>query len=154
MISTDEASLLALNALIRAARDSERGYLAAGDLVAEPDLVQLFAENALQRTKFAQELEARVRTLRSTPEKTSGTIAGEMHRGWMGLNAALATNETHAILAECERGEDMAVVAYRDALKQPDLDVQTRELIQRQYELVQAAHDRVRQLRDRAAAVR
>ena len=54
------------------------------------------------------------------------------------------------MLAECERGEDMAVNAYRRALEEQDLDEQTRGIVQRQYEFVQAAHDRIRQLRDSA----
>jgi uncharacterized protein (TIGR02284 family) len=44
----------------------------------------------------------------------------------------------------------MAVMAYRQALEERDVDKQTREVIQRQYEFVQAAHDRIRQLRDSA----
>ena len=150
MITNDDASLHVLNALVRVGRDSERGYLAAADLVAEPELVQLFADHAVQRAKFVQELEERIRTLRSTPDNAVGSVAGGLHRGWMGLEAAIASNETHAILSECERGEDVATAAYRDALKTSNLDGQTRTLIQRQYELVQAAHDRVKQLRDSA----
>ena len=150
MITNDDASLLVLNALIHAGRDSERGYLAAADLVTEPELVQLFADHAVQRAKFVQELEERIHTLRSTPDKARGSVAGGLHRGRMGLEASLASNETHAILSECERGEEVAVATYRDALKTSNLDGQTRTLIQRQYELVQAAHDRVKQLRDSA----
>lgn len=149
MITNDDQALLLLNALIRAGHDAEKGYLTAADLVAEPELIQLFAELALQRTKFVGELEDRVRTLRSTPEK-SGTIAGEAHQGWMKLKAENASNETHAILSECERGEDLSVAAYAGALKARDVDKQTHEIFQRQYELVQAAHDRVKQLRDSA----
>jgi uncharacterized protein (TIGR02284 family) len=66
------------------------------------------------------------------------------------LKAILETNEAHAILAECERGEDISVMAYGEALAERDIDKQTRELVQRQYEQVQAAHDRIRQLRDSA----
>ena len=58
--------------------------------------------------------------------------------------------EAHAVLSECEKGEDRAVDAYREALRGRDVDPQTREVIQRHYEFVQAAHDRVRQLRDSA----
>ena len=150
MIMNDDASLLALNALIRAGREAERGYLAAADLVPEPELVELFSEKALQRGKFVKELEERVRTLRSTPDKAEGAIAGEAHRAWMGFATKTATAECHAILAECERGEDIAVAAYRDALGQREIDHQTRAIIQQHYEQVQAAHDRVKQLRDSA----
>ncbi|MEO5959173.1 MAG: PA2169 family four-helix-bundle protein, partial [Opitutaceae bacterium] len=64
--------------------------------------------------------------------------------------AALAAEQVHAILIECERGEDVAVKTYVAALAEPDMDVETRRLIQTQYESVQAAHDRIRQLRDSA----
>lgn len=147
MITNDDMALQVLNRLIHAGRDAEQGYLAAADVVAEPDLVQLFADYAVQRAKFVAELKERVKTLRGDPED-GGTVAGEVHRTWMGLKATVGTNETHAILAECERGEDMAVMAYREALGTRDVDKQTREIVQRQYEFVQAAHDRVRQLRD------
>jgi uncharacterized protein (TIGR02284 family) len=149
MITNDDQALLVLNTLIQAGKDAERGYLAAADLVAEPELVQLFAGYAMQRAKFVAELDGRVRTLRATPVKT-GSVMGEVHRGWMELKAGIESNETHAILSECERGEDMAVMAYREALQTRDVDRQTREIVQRQYEFVQAAHDRVRQLRDSA----
>jgi uncharacterized protein (TIGR02284 family) len=149
MITNDDQAVLVLNSLIRSGKDAEQGYLAAADLVAEQELIQLFADFGLQRAKFVAELEERVRTLRATPAKT-GTTMGELHRGWMGFKANNESNETHAILSECERGEDMSVMAYREALGTRDLDQQTRALIQRQYELVQVAHDRVRQLRDSA----
>ncbi len=150
MIKNDDTSLLVLNTLIRSGRDAERGYLAAADLVPEPKLVELFSEKALQRGKFVQELEERVRTLRSVPDKADSTLVGEAHRAWMGFVTKNTSAEAHAILAECERGEDMSVAAYREALGQRDLDEQTRALIQQQYEQVQAAHDRVKQLRDSA----
>ncbi|HPL93431.1 MAG TPA: PA2169 family four-helix-bundle protein [bacterium] len=47
------------------------------------------------------------------------------------------------ILAECERGEDVAVSNYQDALKQ-DLPQDIRTLLDTQYRQVQDAHDRVR----------
>jgi uncharacterized protein (TIGR02284 family) len=151
MISNDDKAVAALNGLIRVGRDAEQGFLAAADGVAEAELVQLFAGYAVQRAKFVAELRDRVKTLRAEPAN-DGTLAGEVHRTWTGLKAILETNEAHAILSECERGEDMAVMAYREALAERDIDEQTRRLIQQQYEQVQAAHDRIRQLRDRALA--
>jgi uncharacterized protein (TIGR02284 family) len=149
MITNDDQALLVLNNLIRAGRDAEQGFVAAADSVPEPELAQLFADYAQQRAKFVAELQDRVRTLRGDPEQ-AGSFGGEVHRAWLGLKAAIDSNEVYAILSECERGEDMAVMSYRTALAERDVDQQTRELIQRQYEFVQAAHDRVRQLRDSA----
>ena len=149
MTTNDHKTLLVLNNLIRASRDAEQGYLAAADAVAEPELVEMFAAYALQRARFADELHERVRSLRGTPEN-NGSPGGDVHRTWMGFRAAIEANDTHAILSECERGEDLAVMACRDALAERDIDNQSRGVIQRHYEFVQAAHDRVRQLRDSA----
>ena len=151
MISNDDKTVTLLNALIRVGCDAEQGFLAAADGVADSELVELFAEYAVQRAKFVAELKERVKSLRSEPDD-GGTLAGEVHRTWTGLKAILETNEAHAILSQCERGEYVAVMAYREALAERDIDQQTRELVQRQYEQVQAAHDRIRQLRDRATA--
>ena len=85
--------------------------------------------------------------------RAQGSFAGGVHRKLMELEAATAEHIDHTLLAEIERGEDFAVMAYRDALQTRDLEERTRKLIQQQYEGVQAAHDRVRQLRDRAAYV-
>jgi uncharacterized protein (TIGR02284 family) len=82
----------------------------------------------------------------------SGTLAGAAHRGWIDLQAALSSGAPHAILTECERAENIGLVAYREALGNPDLDDDARRLVQRHYEAVQAAHDRVRQLRERIMA--
>lgn len=149
MTTNDDATLLMLNELLMANKDAEEGYQTAADAVAVPELVELFEGYALQRGKFVVELHDRIRTMRGTPAKT-GTPMGALHQGWMGLKAAVASNETHALLAECERGDDMALKVYGTALKDQNLDGQSREIIQRQYEQVQAAHDRVRQLRDSA----
>jgi uncharacterized protein (TIGR02284 family) len=150
MITNDEKSLVALNRLIRAGRDAELGFMAAADGVPDPDLVELLAGYAVQRAKGVVELQERVRVLRGTPED-NGTVGGEVHRAWMGLKAAMELNDLRGILSECVRGEEAAVMAYREALAERDVDAQTRELIQRHYEQVQATHDRLRQLRDSAA---
>ena len=150
MITNDDKAIAALRSLIHVGRDAEQGFLAAADAVAEPELVQLFAGYAVQRANFVDELKERAKTLRAVPED-GGTMAGEAHRTLTGLKAILETNDAHVILAECERGEDVAVMTYGEALAERDIDQQTRGLIQRQYEQVQAAHDRIRQLRDSAA---
>ena len=64
MITNDDKALVALNSLIRTGRDAEQGYLVAADGVAEPELVQLFAEFAVQRARFVVDLQERVKTLR------------------------------------------------------------------------------------------
>jgi uncharacterized protein (TIGR02284 family) len=151
MQSSDEPTLLLLNQLIQAGKDAEQGYQTAALDIADESLARLFADYAAERMKFVVELQQRVKTLRGDPAR-EGTLAAKAHRGWLDLQAALKAGDPHAILAECERGEDMALVVYREALQVQDIDVESRRIIQQQYEAVQAAHDRVRQLRDRTPA--
>lgn len=149
MITDDDNTLLILNDLLLAARDAVEGFATAAENVKEPELIRLFVDYGKQRREFMQELEKRIRTLRGNPARPPNPLAAA-HRTWMGLKAAIESNSTHALLEEVERGEDMSVRAYRMALEARDIEDPSRRLIQKQYELVQAAHDRVKQLRDRA----
>ena len=51
------------------------------------------------------------------------------------------------MLAECERGEDVAKSTYEAALKE-DLPPDVKAIVRRQYEGVKANHDRIRDLRN------
>lgn len=146
MKSKNEKTIATLNHLIETCRDGEHGFKTAAEDAKAPELGRLFRELAGQRGQFVRELQNHVASLGGDVEKR-GSVGGSLHRGWIDLKAAIASNEPHAVLAECERGEDAAVEAYRDALDK-DLDTQSRAVVMRQFTAIQAAHDRVRQLRD------
>jgi uncharacterized protein (TIGR02284 family) len=55
-----------------------------------------------------------------------------------------------AVLAECERGEDVAKKAYENALSR-DLPSDVRAMVERQYQGVIQHRDRVHQLRGAVA---
>lgn len=147
MNSTIETVIDTLNDVTETLKDGEQGFRTAAKDVKSPELAQLFGTYAQQRAEFASHLQARVAALGASVKK-SGSIAGSVHRGWMNVKAALSTNEPQAVLEEAERGEDIAVAAYRKALDHHDLDADTRALLQAQASAVQAAHNRVRDLRD------
>jgi len=136
-----------LNDLIEVLLDGQHGYHTAAEDVKAPELAQLFNRYHNQRSDFVVELQTHVRSLGGDIENT-GSVAGSMHRGWINLKSALSTNEPHAVLAEAERGEDAAVDAFQKALENEDIDQPTQDIINRQYNEIKAAHDRVRQLRD------
>jgi len=63
----------------------------------------------------------------------------------------LATgHDVHAILVEAERGEDWSLKTYRTALSKT-LPAEIEAIIRKQFEQVQEAHDRIRNLRDASA---
>ena len=143
---TSETIASTLNSLIETCKDGQEGFRVAASDVKNADLKTLFSEFSLQRSQFVGELQTLVRTLGEDMEKTS-SVAGAVHRGWINLKAAISSGDEHSILSECERGEDHAVAEYRKALA-AELPANVRETVQRQATQVQAAHDRVRDLRD------
>jgi uncharacterized protein (TIGR02284 family) len=149
MKMTNETALSVLNDLVEICKDGQHGFRTAAEDAKDSELARIFTEFSTQRTSFIAELQDRVRSLGGDPEK-SGSATGKLHRTWIDLKSAVATNEPHAVLAECERGEDAAVKAYRQALEE-NLDPVSRGIVSRQYVAIQAAHDRVKQLRDSLA---
>lgn len=138
-----------LNSLIETLKDGQEGFRQAAEAVKDSTLKSLFSEYSLQRAKFAGELQNEViRSLGdSKPEETS-SVSGALHRAWINLKSALTSGDDHAILAECERGEDSAISEYRKAIEDENLSSPLRDVVSRQYTEVKAAHDRVKALRD------
>jgi uncharacterized protein (TIGR02284 family) len=85
---------------------------------------------------------------RKDPDNNS-SAAGALHRGWINLKSAVIGGDEHAILAECERGEDSAVEEFQEAVED-DLPPGLQEIVSRQYAEIKATHDRIRNLRDSA----
>lgn len=135
-----------LNGLIETNRDGQEGFQEASDNIQNADLKQFFADASLQRARFAGELQQEVRALGGDPADSSST-AGALHRVWIDIKGTFTGRDEGSILNECERGEDSAVKAYRDALKQ-DLPVNVRTVVENQFSDVQSAHNQVKQYRD------
>ncbi|HWA86481.1 MAG TPA: PA2169 family four-helix-bundle protein [Opitutus sp.] len=140
-----------LNDLIKTCRDGQEGYATAAKDVKDGELVRVFTHYSTQRAGYATELEQRRHELGGEEGGDGGSMSGALRRGWVNLKSALTTNAAHAVLAECERGEDAAVQNYRDALHAAELDMATRSIVQRQAAGVQEAHARIKELRDSVA---
>jgi uncharacterized protein (TIGR02284 family) len=67
------------------------------------------------------------------------------------VKSAVTSCDEHAILAECEREEEVVKKNYRDALNK-ELSADVRAVIGRQYQGVVLNHDRICNLHDRYAA--
>ncbi|SRR6266480_3526007 len=136
-----------INKLIETLKDGEEGFKEASEGVKDPQLKSVFNEYSRQRSRFAAELQGQAQNLGESEPKAGSTAAGALHRGWINLKSVVTDGDDHAILAECERGEDSAVEEYKKALDD-DLSQPLNELLSRQYTDIKAAHDRVRSLRD------
>ena len=141
-----------LNSLIETCKDGQEGFrLAAEAVTDDEDLKAFLFSCSLQRSKFSGELQSELIS-RGEPEPSeAGTVKAAIHRGWINIKSVITGRDNHAILAECERGEDIAVSTYRKALN-AGLAGQLHEIINRQFQEVLATHNSVRDQRDELAS--
>ena len=138
-----------LNDLIETSKDGEEGFRTCAEGVKNAQLKAMFNEAAERCAEGAAELQAKVRELGGNPDQ-SGSASGSLHRAWVNIKSSITGMDEAAILAECERGEDVAKRSYEDAL-QKDLPADVRSMVERQYQGVKQNHDRVRGLRNATA---
>ena len=140
-----------LNDLIRINNDRVTGYSKAAAQAKENDLQSLFSQLAQQSRQFATEL----RSLITDSDKDvtdETTTAGKIYRAWMDVKATFGGDSRKGVLASCEFGEDAAQKAYKEALEEDDLSPDVRAIIESQKAILRTAHDRIKMMRDTAAA--
>jgi uncharacterized protein (TIGR02284 family) len=138
-----------LNDLIETCKDGEEGFRTCADAVKNPQLKAFFEQKAERCRTGGAQLQQKVRDLGGDPER-GGSMSGAVHRFWVNIRSSIAGMDDHAILDECERGEDSAKRAYEDGLQQ-DLPADVRTLIGKQYREVKMNHDSVRDMRNAMA---
>jgi uncharacterized protein (TIGR02284 family) len=146
-MAQNKQSISTLNSLIETLKDGEEGFKQAADGVVDLQLKSLFNEYSRQRARFANALQTQAQSLGESKPERSSSAEGALHRAWINLKSAVTRGNDHAILSECERGEDSAVKEYEKALND-DLSPSLREIVSSQYSEVKNAHDRIRNLRD------
>jgi uncharacterized protein (TIGR02284 family) len=133
-----------LTGIVDICRDSHQGFRKAALKVKHPEIQTLFQNYSRLRSEFAKELQAEVARLGGEPAKPA---ALHMQSGWSELESMGPEFDDRAILEIAERGEDLAVKAYRDTLYK-DLPDNLRKIVERQYREIRQTHKNVRVLRD------
>jgi uncharacterized protein (TIGR02284 family) len=128
--------------LIETCKDGEEGYRQAAENIKNSEYKSFFEQQSAERGRFASELQVHL----PVESKDSGSVAGAVHRVWIDLKSKLGAGD-EAILSSVEQGEDNAKETYEEALKDA-LPSELVSIVQRQYQRVKAAHDRVKALRD------
>ena len=144
------STLDVLQELIQTCRDGETGYAHAASIAAHPDLKAYFTEKSQERHRLLGELQELAQRSGEPRPDISGSVAGTLHRAWFEAKVDIGLGD-QAVLNSVETGEDAAKRAYEKALGSA-LTEPVRSVIQRQAEGVFAAHDYVRDLRDRGKA--
>jgi uncharacterized protein (TIGR02284 family) len=139
-----------IETLIETCKDGQKGYQDAATHVKRSDLKAYFNEQSLERSRFAGELEAELIRLGKPDKKVSGSVSGTLRRAWIDTKVSLGGGDK-TILESVEAGEDKAKEAYQKATT-ADLPENVAQIVRRQAASVQAAHDKVKSLRDAAKA--
>ena len=151
-MSITENATGVLNDLIEINNDRVAGFeKAIADIKDENiDLKEIFQGYAEQSRKNGQELAAIVG---NADEVETGTSAsGSLHRAWIDVKSLFGGSDRAGILSEAERGEDAIKKAYQDALNSSELPNDAAETVRAQAQDINAAHDRIKALRDVAKA--
>ena len=150
-----DKSIDVLNTLIEINNDRIQGYETAAKETEEADLKTLFSGFKLTSLNCKKDLVNEVQKLGGKPAEGTKT-SGKFYRAWMDVKAALTKKDRKAILSSCEYGEDVATETYDNAIKDhlDELTPEQQAIVQAQQVLIQAEHDKVKNLRDAAAAIK
>ena len=143
---TNEQALDKLQSLLGTLRDGEKGFSQASEHADDARLKALFAERSQQRGKFAGEVAAQIQSMGGDADK-GGSVGAALHRTWLNVRDAITGKGDYAVVAEAERGEDVAIQNYQDVLNDTDLPADLRSFVDGQYAQVKASHDQIRDLK-------
>ena len=150
MQATTTETIEILNDLVEINNDRIVGYeRALGEVSdSDTDLKSLFTSMIDESRKIRVDLAGEVQALGG--EFEAGTTAsGKLYRAWMDVKAVFTGKDRHAVLANCEFGEDAAQKAYKEALEE-DLPGYIRTTLEAQKAMLRTSHDRIKALRDAA----
>ncbi|MBI1280512.1 MAG: PA2169 family four-helix-bundle protein [Anaerolineaceae bacterium] len=142
----DKLLIQLLNGLILVCHDAHDGYMQAADSITSSAYKTMFAEYALERSRFAAQLANVILDHGGDPDD-DGHAMSMFSRGWTNIKPVLMGGDYGAIFAECERSEGIAKNAYERVLgKQIATDAYV--VVNHQFKQIEEAHDRIRNLRE------
>lgn len=150
--TTTKETIEVLNDLVAINNDRVTGYEKAIDETkdADSDLKSLFTSMIDESRKIRLALANEVQSLGGEYDRGT-TAAGKLYRAWMDVRAVFTGHDRHTVLANCERGEDAAQNAYKDALKGKNVPAYIRTMLEEQKQTLRGSHDKIKALRDAAA---
>jgi len=148
---TTKETIEVLNDLVAINSDRIAGYEKALDETKDTDndLKILFTSMIDESRKIKLDLAAEVQALGGEYDRGT-TASGKLYRAWMDVRAVFTGHNRYTVLANCERGEDAAQNAYKEALNENHLPAYIRTLLSDQKQTLRASHDKVKSLRDAA----
>lgn len=149
MTDAHKETITLINELIETCKDGEAGFRNLAENTKNDYLRSLFFSRSSDTSSAAAELQGIVRQLGGDPE-TSTSLAGDLHRRWVDLKAAVTGKNDAAILGEAERGEEIAKNKYAEALKSPYLAPEILTIVQKHHDGVLRNYEQIKILREKA----
>lgn len=149
-METTENANSVINDLIEINNDRVAGFeKVIADIKDENiDLKAIFQSYAEQSRTNGQQLAALVGSVDEV--ETGNSVSGTLHRAWIDVKSLFGGSDRESILSEAERGEDAIKKAYRDALSGGQLPASAVDVVSQQAQEINAAHDKIKALRDTA----
>lgn len=117
LTSHERKNLVALlRELVNTAYDSSEGYNTAARAVRDPELADLFRGCAEDRRDMVRQLRELLVELGVDSAGPHPGVDAELHRSLIAFRGAVEHGDPAAILAECERGEHVALGRYERGL--------------------------------------
>jgi uncharacterized protein (TIGR02284 family) len=141
-----------LNDLVMINNDRITGYQRAIKELKtdDDDLKSLFDQMIIESQQIKSDLAHEIQVLHGDVEKGT-TEMGKIYRAWMDVKAVFTGESRHAVLSNCEAGEDAAQKAYKKALETDRLPAFLKELLSHQQATLRDSHDEIRDLRNQFA---
>ena len=126
----DRDVITALNELIQASRDSEKGFAFAAKASRDPVMIRMFIEAEKSCRAAAAQLQGSVRLIDGHADDDSSSLKAAARRGWLSLRNALSAQDDRAILEGHEKAEEHTRERYAQAMEL-DLPEGARAVIER-----------------------
>jgi uncharacterized protein (TIGR02284 family) len=148
-----EKSLDVINDLIKINNDRAAGFEKAGKDLKEDEngLTAVFSQLSGESVRNVNELTVLARQFGGEAAEGTST-SGDLHRTWIDIKSAFTGSDVSSILNECERGEDAAKSAYKEALDpENELNPEVEQVLINQQRGINEGHNLIKSLRDQAA---
>ncbi|MCF4101542.1 PA2169 family four-helix-bundle protein [Gillisia sp. M10.2A] len=138
-----------LQGLLEKNYDAEKGFKKAMVETEDLNLKEFLQRQALQRNRFATQLDKEIHSLNAKP-KEKGSAIGALHRAWIDVKTAFTGNDDEAILEECIRGEKASVREYEETLKKQKFPAKITDVLNSQLSEIRTTLSKVKSLEDLA----
>lgn len=134
-----------LNTLIEVSRDGQKFYSDAANKVKDPDVRTVFETQANAREQLINDLSRHV-AVRGESASSDETFVGRTRKLYADTLAKLKTDSDGVYIKQLAEAESRLLNHFREALEAVDTE-EVRRVLVGHMPIVQAAHDRMRELK-------